>query len=196
MMHDRAWRALGAASLYSIFVACAGGETPATNAELRDQITAIYVDGDGAVGNAGGGGGRSGAGGSAQAEAGSGGDDGEPGGRGGSGQSSSGGSGSGDECDGYAILEANCGSSGCHGEGSLYSNFAESEDAARAFVGESGESSCSAEGPLIDPENPPASIIIQKVAASAPPCGSRMPVVGGPLSQADITCLQEWIGSL
>ena len=195
MMHDRAWRALGAASLYSIwvacagFIACAGGETPRTNEELRDQITAIYVEGEGAVGRAGSGG-RSGAGGSAQAEAGSAGDD----GRGGSGQAS-GGSGSGDECDGFAILEANCGSSGCHGQDSLYSNFAESEEAALTFVGESGESSCSAEGPLLNPENPVSSIIIQKVTASSPPCGSRMPVVGE-LTQADVTCLQEWIGSL
>jgi hypothetical protein len=187
MMHDRAWRALGAASLYSIFVACAGGETPATNAELRDQITAIYVDGDGAVGNSGGNGG---AGGSAQAEAGAAGDDGEPGGRGGS--TSTGGP---DECDGFAVLEANCGTSGCHGENSPFSNFAESEEAALSFVGVSGESSCSAEGPLLDPNNPVTSIIMQKVTATTPPCGERMPVVGE-LTPADIACLQEWIGGL
>lgn len=196
-MHDRAWRALGAASLYSIlvacagFVACAGGETPRTDEELRDQINDIYVNRDGAVGRAGSGG-RSGAGGSAQAQAGAAGDGGGPGGRGGSGQASAG---SGDECDGFAILEANCGSSGCHGQGSLYSNFAESEDAALSFVGESGESSCASEGPLINPDNPVSSIIIQKVTASSPPCGTRMPVVGE-LTQAEVTCLQEWIGSL
>jgi hypothetical protein len=195
MMHDRAWRALGAASLYSLsivcagFVACAGGETPATDAELRAQITDIYVEGNGAVGRAGnsGGGGRSGAGGSAQAEAGAAGDD---GGRGGS----SGGSGG--ECDGFAVLQTNCGGSGCHGQDSLYSNFAESEEAALAFVGESGEATCANAGPMIDPANPAASIILQKVTASSPPCGERMPVVGGPLSQEDVTCLQEWIGSL
>ena len=80
----------------------------------------------------------------AQAEAGS----------GGSGPSS-GGSGSGDECDGFEVLQTNCGSSGCHGEGSLYSNFAESEEIAVSFVGESGDATCAAEGPLIDPDNPP-----------------------------------------
>ena len=110
------------------------------------------------------------------------------GGRGGSGQS-------GDECDGFAVLQTNCGGSGCHGQGSQFSNFAESEDAALAYVGESGEALCASAGPLIDPDNPAASIIIQKVTASSPPCGSPMPVVGE-LSQADITCLQEWIGSL
>jgi len=192
-MHDRAWRVVGAASLYSIFVACAGfiacagGETPGTDAELRDQITAIYVDGDGAVGRAGSGG-RSGAGGSAQAEAGAGGGDGEPGGRGGS-------SGSGGECDGFQVLAQNCGGSGCHGQDSLYSNFAESEEIALSFVGESGEALCADAGPLIDPANPAASIIIQKVTASSPPCGEPMPVVGE-LSEEDITCLQEWIRSL
>jgi hypothetical protein len=194
MMHDRAGRALGEASSYSIllacagFIACAGGETPRTNPELRDQITAVYVNGDGPVGSAG-----NGAGGSAQAEAGSGGDDGEPGGRGGSGPSR-GGAGS-DECDGFAVLEENCGTSGCHGQDSLYSNFAESEAAALSYVGESGESSCADEGPLLDPDNPVASIIIQKVTASSPPCGAPMPVVGD-LSEADIACLQEWIGTL
>jgi len=187
-MHDRAWRALGAASLYTIAVACAGGETPSTNAELRDQITAIYVDGEGAVANAGSSGrGGAGAGGSAQAEAGSGGDDGTGGGRGGSGSSG--------ECDGFQVLALNCGSSGCHGAGSLYSNFAESEEVAISFVGESGEATCASAGPLIDPENPAASIIIQKVTASSPPCGDPKPVVGE-LSQEDIDCLQEWIRSL
>lgn len=192
-MHDRAWRALGAASLYSIlvacagFVACAGGETPSTNAELRDQINDIYVENAGAVGRAGSGG-RSGAGGSAQAEAGAAGDDGEPGGRGGSGQSS-------DDCDGFAVLQRNCGSTGCHGQGSTFSNFAESEEIAASYVGESGEATCAAAGPLINPENPAASIIIQKVTAATPPCGERMPVVGE-LSEEDIDCLQEWIRSL
>lgn len=188
-MHDKAWRVFGAASLGLILVACAGSDTPATDAELRDQIAERY--GNGAVGSAGGSngrggsGGRSGAGGSAQATAGTSGA-----GAGGSGQSADG------ECDGFAILQQNCGGGMCHGADSNYSNFAESEEAALALVGESGEATCASAGPLIDPDNPAASIIIQKVTASSPPCGTRMPVVGGPLSQEDITCLQEWIATL
>jgi len=184
-MHDRAWRVFGAASFSLIFGACAGGDTPATNAALREQIEERYVDG--VVGSAGGSGsgGRGGA-------AGTNGD----GGRAGSSPSSAGSSGaSGGVCDGFTVLADNCGSSGCHGQGSQFSNFAESESAALSFVGESGEALCASEGPLIDPENPAASIILQKVTADVPPCGDPMPVVGE-LSQADITCLQEWIRSL
>jgi hypothetical protein len=195
MMHDRAWRALGAASLTSLLVACAGGETPATDAELREQIASRFVDGVG-LGTAGasnaGSGGRGGSGGSAQAEAGAAGDGGEPVGGGGS---AAGGSGSSDECNGFQVLADNCGSSGCHGEGSVYSDFAASEAAALEFVDESGVSSCADEGPLLNPDNPAASILIQKVTASSPPCGAPMPIVGE-LSQADVTCLQEWISTL
>ncbi|HWO10163.1 MAG TPA: hypothetical protein VNN80_11805 [Polyangiaceae bacterium] len=197
MMHDKAWHALGVASFGLIFCACAGGDTPSTDDEFEQAVAERFRNGS--VASAGGTGGRSGSGGSGQAAAGR--------NAGGNGPASTGGSGqlpdddeppssSSGECNGFEVLAANCGSSGCHGADSTFSNFAESEAAALSFVGESGESSCAAEGPLLDPENPAASIIIQKVTASSPPCGTRMPVVGGPLSQADITCLQDWIGTL
>jgi hypothetical protein len=201
MMHDRAWRVFGVASLGLVLCACAGGDTPPTDAALEQAIEDRFGS-DGTVAAAGGSrsgsGGRSGTSGQAAAGRNAGGAS-EPASSGGSGQlpddDEPGGT-SGDGCDGFAVLVDNCGSSGCHGESSPYSNFAESEEAALAFVGESGESSCATVGPLIDPENPAASIIIQKVTASSPPCGTRMPVVGGPLSQEDVACLQDWIGSL
>jgi len=201
-MHDRAWRVFGAASLGLIFCACAGGDTPATDAAFEQAIEDRF--GNGAVASAGGSGGRSGSGrsgsGGGQAAAGrnAGGGGNAPASSGGSGQLPDDGPGgtSGDGCDGFAVLAANCAGSSCHGENSAYSNFAESEAAAVSFVGESGESSCATNGPLLDPENPAASIILQKVTAAVPPCGEPMPIVGGDLSQQEITCLQDWIGSL
>jgi len=97
-------------------------------------------------------------------------------------------------CDGFAILAANCGTSGCHGEGSNLGTFAASESAARSYVGKSG-AVCGGLGPILDPKDPPASILVQKLGDS-PPCGQHMPLYGGLLPQADVACIEDWIGSL
>ena len=107
-----------------------------------------------------------------------------------------GGSGSVQEtCDGFAILATNCGSSGCHGDGSNLEDFAASEDAARAFIDRPGTLACVGQGNVIDADDPGASLMLTKVSDD-PPCGQRMPAAGAPLSDADIGCLEEWIGSL
>src|SRR5262245_37101289 len=158
MMHQRALRVFGAAVSSLILSACADGDRPYPDAELRDQIEQRYVDGvPDETASAGGTSGRAGSGGSGAGSAGR-------NAGGGSGGSAGSGSQPSGECNsGFDVLATNCVGGMCHGAGSPYSNFAESEEAALAFVGESGVSSCSAEGPLLNPDNPAASIIIQKV---------------------------------
>jgi hypothetical protein len=98
-------------------------------------------------------------------------------------------------CDGFAILQANCATGGCHGEGSNLEAFAASEAAARSYLGKSGTLACAGAGLLLDPKDPPASLMVQKLEDS-PPCGNHMPLYGDPLPKADITCIEDWIGSL
>ncbi len=215
-MHDKivagAVRWFGAVSLSLVcggFAACAGTDTPPVDDALEDAIAQNFTSGGvaaaGASGNAGSGNAGSGNAGSSNAPAAGSGGSGDDDGAGGSDQEpddedpppdddddpppASGGG-----CDGFAILEERCNGPSCHGAGGL-GNFAESEEAALAFVGVNGTVTCSADGPLLDPANPRASVILQKVNGTAS-CGADMPIGGAPLSDTEIDCLEEWIGSL
>jgi hypothetical protein len=100
------------------------------------------------------------------------------------------------DCDGFSILQANCGQSGCHGEGSMLgSTFASSEADARSYIGRSGTLTCGGQGPLIDPENPSESVIVLKMSDD-PPCGNYMPPSGMFLPDDDVECVTNWIGNL
>ena len=98
-------------------------------------------------------------------------------------------------CDGFAVLAANCGSSGCHGDGSNLENFAASENAARAFIDKPGTLACTGQGMVIDPDDPDGSLMLQKLSAD-PPCGSTMPLGGITLGKSDIECIRSWISNL
>jgi hypothetical protein len=213
MMHDKivaeAVRWFGAVSLGLVcggFTACAGTDTPPVDSQLEDDIADRFTNGGvgtAGAGNAGSGNGGSGntpaAGSGNTPAAGSGGAGGQnpPPAAGGGTQEPPGG----DEpppstgpCDGFAVLETNCSSGGCHGAGATFGNFAESEEVALGFVDAEAAFQCSGEGALLDPANPRASVIIQKVNGTHS-CGADMPI-GGSLSDEDIDCLEEWIGSL
>ncbi len=58
----------------------------------------------------------------------------------------------------------------------------------------SGKKAMGGAGLLIDPTTPAASVLYTKLTAT-PPFGSRMPLVGGPLSDPDIACVLSWIES-
>jgi hypothetical protein len=204
-------------------LACAGKDIPEVDPDLRSGLVDAFsrspAASAGASGSSGAGGGGSGgatggvasgnggsagsantAGGSAGA-AGSGmqaSNGGSASGAAGAGMSSAGASGAGPSdtgtaCDGFAVLEANCSSGGCHGAGSNLGNFAESESIARTFIGREG-AVCAGQGALIDTDDPAASVILLKVSDDAP-CGQPMPL-GGSLDESDVACLEDWIGSL
>jgi hypothetical protein len=98
-------------------------------------------------------------------------------------------------CDGFAVLAANCGSSGCHGDGSNLENFAASETAARAFIDKPGTLACTGQGNVIDPAQPDDSLMLQKLSAD-PPCGSTMPLGGSTLPKSDVDCIRSWMSNL
>ncbi len=208
----------GAAAALLLFMACAGKDPPEVSAELADAVRAAYdqpaagAGGSGAGGSAAGTGagagggaqaGGSGASGGAAAGAGNGGigggamagEAGSGGNGGGASAGAAGSAGSPPSCDGFAILATNCGTSGCHGEGSNLEDFAASEAAAREFIDQPGTLACSGQGLVIDSEEPSESLMIRKLADDAP-CGQRMPVSGTPLSRAEVECIEDWIGSL
>lgn len=188
MMQDKAVRWLGVATFCLVsgaFAACAGSKTPSVDDDLEDAIADTF--GNGSVGVAGSGTGGSGSGGrGGSANAGS---------AGGSSMAGNGGAASSGACDGFEILQRHCSGNNCHGAGTVNGNFAENEDIAAAFADQDPVTAgCAEEGPLIDTENPRGSLLIQKVNGTVP-CGSAMPLVGQ-LSDADIDCLEEWIGEL
>lgn len=189
-------------------VACAGGDTPARDDDLEAAIAQAYANGQGVAGSgpspSGGSGGRPPAGGAggggnqggSNATSGAGG---APGGSGGTaaegGAAGSGSMGNCDTDDGLQLLLTNCRGSTCHSAGSSFNGFAENEDALLDVVDENGTSTCASAGPLLDPGNPPASIIVQKLKGTAT-CGGQMPLASPPLSAEDIQCIEDWIGTL
>ena len=58
----------------------------------------------------------------------------------------------------------------------------------------SGKKAMGGPGLLIDPTTPTASVLYTKLTPT-PPFGARMPLVGAPLSDADIACVLSWIES-
>jgi hypothetical protein len=56
----------------------------------------------------------------------------------------------------------------------------------------SGKQAMGGSGLLIDPANASASVLYTKLTPT-PPFGARMPLVGAPLSDADMACVLSWI---
>ncbi len=215
-MHDKANRSFGALSVglvCGVLGACAGTDTPPRDQILEDAIATQYANGVGVAGGAGGGAGASGAagggprppaggaGGRASAGGAGGGDapggaGGAAAGSGGSGVVAGGGSGGGGaaECDGFAIIGTKCNGGACHGDGAAQSEFAKDLDTAESYIGEDSAQCGAAGGQLFNPDNPPASLVVQKVRGTSG-CGLKMPL-GPPLSDAEITCIEDWIGTL
>lgn len=200
---------LGGSVGLALFVACAGKDPPQLTADQADAIQAAYDGAGGGTAGVGGGAGQGGGGGAPSAGSGGGGGTQVPGsstggsasaGAAGSGGGSTavagsgGGTGSGSRCDGFAVLAANCGTSGCHGDGSNLEDFAASEDAAREFIDAPGTLACGGQGLVIDVDDPADSLMVRKLADD-PPCGQQMPP-GGSLTPAEVDCIEEWIGGL
>jgi hypothetical protein len=191
--------------------ACVDADIPNVSNGLRDALAENFANaGAAAVGAAGDGGSASTPSAGAGGEGGSAGEEDEPsdpepnggaagssmaGEAGGDGEGAAGGDGMAGGCDGFTIVQMRCGQVGCHADGSAQGDFGASEEAARAYIGQEGDGLCAGEGPIIDPDDPSASVLVQKVDGSAT-CGSPMPLGSEPLSDDDIACIEEWIGGL
>lgn len=98
-----------------------------------------------------------------------------------------------DGCDGFAVLQEYCATSGCHGSpGAPLGDFASGPDAAREFVGVESGVACAGQGFIVDPDDPSASLLVTKINGEAE-CGQPMPPTGVQLTDAEIDCVEEWI---
>ncbi|MEO8182195.1 MAG: hypothetical protein ABI895_25450 [Deltaproteobacteria bacterium] len=197
MKQHKAMYTLGtwsAGVILGLMAACAGGDTPARTSELENQIAVAYAGAQPLGGGTGGGG--SGTGGGASTGSGGSGGGAMTGGAGAGGGSSSG------DCDGFGILKSKCGGSACHDQqnsspGAL-SNFVLDETTAEAFVDESSAQCASSDNaPVFDPDNPAASLVVKKITNTSA-CGGRMPLGARTqtLTDAELTCVKTWIGTL
>jgi hypothetical protein len=214
MMHHKMNRALGRVSVGIVcgwMTACAGGDTPARNSALEGFLSSEFgrgtvgatggsSSGNGGSGNSGSGnngGSTSGSGNNGGSDSGSGGSDAETGGTGGDDEPSGGsGGGGGGDCDGFQILSENCGTSGCHGSGAVFTDFVASMAAVDQWVDEESAMGCGSPAKVFDTENPAASLVITKLSAS-PPCGGQMPITNpGSITEDQIDCIQQFIEGL
>jgi hypothetical protein len=184
------------------FVACAGGDIPPIDNELRGALIESFGGQDGQMP----GGGAAGAGGDGESgAAGAGGDGGAGDGGAASGAAGAGGGGNpggagsvggGDECDAFnTILLDSCGSAGCHGANSPQGAFAVDEASVLDFVDQpSTYDTC--DGLFIDSANPEDSLLYTKLDEDIPPgCGNlQMPLTGDLLDDTQKDCVLDWLG--
>lgn len=186
------------------FVACAGGDTPPVENDLRDGLLANYGGADSDTGSAGaaGAGGAGGAGGRGSAGSANAGSSNAAGGAAGSGGSApvgGGGTDIGNACDAYTtIFLVQCAGSSCHGDGSDNGVFAGSQPPTAGelvnVTSENGEA-C---GVLIDPNNIEDSVLLTMLTASQGQACSPvpMPLAGEDLDDAELECVTEYLTAL
>jgi hypothetical protein len=188
------------------FVACAGGDTPPVDSDLRTGLAANY---GGAAGSQMGSAGASGSGGSGTGNGGTGNGGSSNAAGGAAGSSASGGSGPGggsgpdlgNACDAYTtIFLVQCAGSSCHGDGSDNGVFAGSQAPAPGelvnVTSENGEA-C---GVLVDPDNIEDSVLLQMLTAEPDQnqaCSPvPMPLAGEDLDEAELECVTEYLTAL
>jgi hypothetical protein len=105
-------------------------------------------------------------------------------------------------CDGFVLLQYGCGVGGgaCHGGPNIpsaqLSNFAVNLDTMRYFVDQpSTFCAGSDDASVFNPRDPSASLVIRKLRGTSS-CGQSMPLSADRWSEADIACVESWIGSL
>jgi predicted CxxxxCH...CXXCH cytochrome family protein len=188
------------------FVACAGGDTPPVDNDLRGGLLDNYGGADSQMGSAGasgaGAGGNAAGGAGGRAGAGNGGSSNAAGGAAGaagSGGASAGGSGSGLGCDAYTtIFLVQCSGSSCHSEGSPNGVFAgDQAPAAGALVdvpSRNGEE-C---GVLVDSRRIQDSVILQMLRGDQGITCSPVPMPIGEdnLDDDELECVTEYLTNL
>jgi hypothetical protein len=127
------------------------------------------------------------------------------GGRGGTGSSGTGGAGgSGAGGSGSSIppispclktlFEARCGTVACHAASSTFLDLM-SPNVEQRLVGKTSTTDeCKDDGVYVSSDG--GDSLLLKKLEEQPPCGSKMPLVGGDLTDADITCVEDWVKSV
>lgn len=94
-----------------------------------------------------------------------------------------------------AMLARECAGSGCHGATAPALGL----DLESPGVGERLRGAVAVscmDRPLVDPSDPDASFLLEKVSDATPECGGRMPLLRDPLSAGEIASLRAWIMEL
>lgn len=202
-MKTQGWGARGVGMIGTVaacFVACAGGDVPGVDGDLRDTLADSY----GGAASVGGSAGSAGAAGAAGAGGGAalGSPDGSlsPGGAAGAGGGAPLGAspGGGDPlvCDAYTTVFAQkCNGGNCHGSGALNGDFAASPEAAAALVDvvSTRGDRC---GVYIDPLNSDDSLLLTMVNGESDPSACfpvLMPLGADDLPADEIDCITEWL---
>lgn len=92
------------------------------------------------------------------------------------------------------LLQASCGTAGCHGAGSPAAELDLTVADPGSTLTDAPAVLCNG-APLVVAGDPEASLLWEKVASDTPACGSRMPL-GSVLPAADIDCIASWITAL
>jgi hypothetical protein len=97
-------------------------------------------------------------------------------------------------CDMPKFFEERCGGDICHSDGE---STAAALDLTSPGVEDrvSGAAGSGCAGVLADPANPEGSLLYTKVL-DEPTCGTRMPLVGDPLTEDELSCMRDWISGL
>jgi hypothetical protein len=91
------------------------------------------------------------------------------------------------------VFLPDCAGSGCHSASSAQGGLdLESPDVASRLV---GVPAMGGTGVLVDPTDPAASVLYEKLTPK-PPFGVRMPFVGPPLDGPTMSCVLDWISQL
>lgn len=92
------------------------------------------------------------------------------------------------------FLASKCGTAGCHVGPTPAQKLDLSSPGVAARV--AGQPATLCVGNLLaNPSDPMSSVLYRKLT-DAPPCGGTMPIGGPPLTDAELDCIAEWIGTL
>lgn len=91
-----------------------------------------------------------------------------------------------------ALIAKSCASANCHAAENPSAGLDLASDDVIGRL--SGQKAAGSAGLLVDPSAPAESVLYTKVT-DAPPFGSRMPLGGNPLDDAQVDCILSWIES-
>lgn len=92
------------------------------------------------------------------------------------------------------VFSMHCGSAACHGDGAVQVDLVSPGVQARLVDQAAGAAGMCA-GRVFVASDASESLLLDKLS-DAPPCGSKMPLVGADLASDELKCLTDWVASL
>lgn len=92
------------------------------------------------------------------------------------------------------LFEERCGTVACHAASSMFLDLVSPNVEQRLIGKASTTAECKDDGVYVSSDG--GDSLLLKKLEEQPPCGSKMPLVGGDLTDADITCVEDWVKSV